>query len=60
MQAEYGMSLGDQLAQQAVGELAYEIDSEIVYGLVDAAPMKANLVFSGAQPIGVNNLKLVA
>lgn len=54
MQSEYGVDIGSQLAEQAVGELAYEIDSEIVFGLVDAAPMKQELVFNGAQPIGVN------
>ena len=54
MQAEYGMNLGDQLAEQAVGELSYEIDSEIVWGLVDAAPMKKSLVFQANDRIGVS------
>ena len=53
-QAEYGLNLGDQLAEQAVGELAYEIDSEIVFGLVDAAPMKAGLTFQQNDRIGVS------
>ena len=53
-QAEYGLNLGDQLAEQAVGELAYEIDSEIVFGLVDAAPMKAALTFQQNDRIGVS------
>ena len=53
-QAEYGMNLGDQLAEQAVGELSYEIDSEVVYGLVDAAPMKKVLTFQANDRIGVS------
>lgn len=53
-QAEYGWNLGDQLAEQAVGELSYEIDSEIVWGLVDAAPMKAALTFQANDRVGVS------
>ena len=36
---DYNMDLGEQLAQQAQGELAYEIDSEAV-----------NMLFKGAEP----------
>lgn len=56
MQAEYGINIGDQLAEQAVGELSYEIDSEIVFGLCDAAPMKKELVFNGMDRVGVSTM----
>lgn len=42
---DYGFDLGDQLAQQAQGELAYEIDSEGVRLLVDGAEEDSRLNF---------------
>ena len=53
-QTDYGFNLGDQLAEQAVGELSYEIDSEIIAGLADAAPMKKGLVFLANDRVGVS------
>ena len=53
-QTDYGFNLGDQLAEQAVGELAYEIDSEVVAGLCDAAPMSADLIWNRQGRIGLS------
>lgn len=53
-QQDYGMNLQDLLAEQAVGELSYEIDSEIVYGLADAAPLKRDLVWNRRGRIGLS------
>lgn len=50
---DYGMDLGEQLAEQASGELAYEIDSEIVNGLADAVPAE-RVVWSKFQKSGVS------
>lgn len=52
---DYGFDLGDQLAEQAVGELSYEIDSEIV-GLLDemAGEALTDLTWSKTLPVGVN------
>ena len=53
---DYGFDLGDNLAKQAVGELQYEIDTEIVTGLrdaVDPASFAAH-VWSKTLPIGVS------
>lgn len=38
---DYGFDLGDQVATQAVGQLAYEIDTEVVKTIVDAAKFDA-------------------
>ena len=51
---DYGFDLGDQLAEQAVGRLSYEIDTEIVQLLVDNAPEANDLVWSKSLPIGVS------
>ncbi len=40
---DYGFDLGDQLAEKACGQLAYEIDTEVVNLLVDNAE-KSNLL----------------
>ncbi len=53
-QTDYGFNLGDQLAEQAVGELAYEIDSEIVAGLVDAAPLSGDLIWNRQGRVGLS------
>ena len=50
---DYGFDLGDQLAEQAVGQLAYEIDTEIV-GLIDKCAGNAALKFNKRIPAGVS------
>ena len=51
---DYGFDLGDQLAEQAVGRLAYEIDTEIVDTLVANAAEDSELVWSKSLPHGVS------
>lgn len=51
---DYGVDLGDQLAEKAVGELSYEIDTEITNMLVDNAKEDAELVWSKTLPVGVS------
>jgi hypothetical protein len=51
---DYGFDLGDQLAEQAVGRLSYEIDTEVVQTLIDAAPVDGELVWSKTLPVGVS------
>ena len=52
---DYGFDLADGLAEQAVGQLAYEIDTEIVAMLHDAAQTDATIAsFSKTQPVGVS------
>ena len=51
---DYGFDLGDQLAEKAVGQLSYEIDTEVVKLLVDNAPADAELLWSKTLPIGVS------
>lgn len=51
---DYGFDLGDQLAEKAVGQLAYEIDTEVVQLLADNAPNDGDLVWSKTLPIGVS------
>lgn len=51
---DYGVDLGDQLAEKAVGELSYEIDTEITNMLVENAKEDAELVWSKALPVGVS------
>ena len=52
---DYGADLGDQLAEKAVGELSYEIDTEIT-NLLDttAGEAAAELVWSKTLPVGVS------
>jgi hypothetical protein len=47
---DYGFDLGDQLAEKAVGQLAYEIDTEVVKLLADNASAAAELTWSKAIP----------
>ena len=54
---DYGVDLGDQLAEKAVGELSYEIDTEITNMLVDEAEEDAELVWSKTLPIGVSKVE---
>ena len=51
---DYGVDLGDQLAEKAVGELSYEIDTEVTNLLVDNAVKDAELTWSKTLPIGVS------
>ena len=51
---DYGVDLGDQLAEKAVGELAYEIDTEITNMLADNAKVDPELTFSKTLPVGVS------
>lgn len=51
---DYGFDLGDQLAEKAVGQLRYEIDTEICDGLIAAAPTDVTLQWSKVLPIGVS------
>ena len=52
---DYGFDLADGLAEQAVGQLAYEIDTEIVDMLHDAASPVASIAdFSKTLGVGVS------
>ena len=55
---DYGFSLDKQIAEQACGELAYEIDTEIVDMLYQAAKARPERVtFDKTQPIGVSKFE---
>lgn len=54
---DYGFDLGDQLAEKAVGQLEYEIDTEVTQLLIDNATEDAELVWSKTLPVGVNPSK---
>lgn len=51
---DYGFDLGDQLAEKAVGELAYEIDTEITQLLIENADAVEGLKFNKAIPMGIS------
>jgi hypothetical protein len=52
---DYGFDLGDQLAEKAVGQLAYEIDTEITDKLIEiAGEADADLKWSKVIPVGVS------
>lgn len=51
---DYGFDLGDQLAEKAVGQLAYEIDTEITQLLIDNAESDDSIVWSKTLPVGVS------
>lgn len=52
---DYGFDLGDQLAEKAVGELSYEIDTEIVELLdTTAGDAATSLQFNKAIPVGIS------
>lgn len=51
---DYGFDLGDQLAEKAVGQLEYEIDTEITQLLIDNANSDDDLVWSKTLPVGVS------
>lgn len=60
---DYGFNLDKQIAEQAVGELNFEIDSEIIGMLYQAAVEStkpeefAELTWSKTQPIGVSKFE---
>ena len=55
---DYGFSLDKQIAEQACGELAYEIDTEIVDMLREGAgEANAELVWSKTLPVGVSKFE---
>lgn len=47
---DYGFDLGDQLAEKAVGQLSYEIDTEITNLLIENAKEDSELVWSRTVP----------
>ena len=60
---DYGFDMGSELAKQAAGQLAYEVDVEVINGLIDLGKEnastltpaeQASLVFNRAVPIGVS------
>ena len=51
---DYGFDLADGLAEQAVGQLSYEIDTEVCNMLIDAAQTTSVADFSKTLPVGVN------
>ena len=51
---DYGFDLGDQLAEKAVGQLNYEIDTEITDLLISSASQDGDLVWSKTLPTGVS------
>ena len=54
---DYGFSLDKQIAEQACGELAFEIDCEIVNMLRDAAFEQDVLTWSKTLPVGVSKFE---
>lgn len=55
---DYGFSLDKQIAEQAVGELAYEIDTEIVDMLYEGAQAnEERITWSKTLPIGVSKFE---
>ena len=54
---DYGFDLGDQLAEKAVGQLAYEIDTEVCQLLIDNAEFKADLEFNKVVPYGISKME---
>lgn len=52
---DYGFDLGEQLSEKAVGQLMYEIDTEVCDTLINAAgDVLPDLVWSKTLPVGVN------
>jgi len=52
---DYGFDLGDQLAEKAVGQLSYEIDTEVVQLLDETAgTAQTALAWSKTLPVGVS------
>lgn len=53
-QQENNIDLGKLLQTQAVGELSYEIDTEVVKLLAESAPTDATLEFNKTKPNGIS------
>lgn len=52
---DYGFDLGDQLAEKAVGQLTYEIDTEVIELLKETAGTPVDgLTWSKTLPVGVS------
>ena len=51
---DYGFDLGDQLAEKACGQLAYEIDTEITDLLIENAVEDADLEWNKVIPYGIS------
>ena len=51
---DYGFDLPEQLSTQAVAELSYEIDSEVVALLAENAELDESLTFNTTLPYGVS------
>ena len=47
---DYGFDLGDQLAEKAVGQLQYEIDTEVTQLLIDNAEVREDLKWNRTVP----------
>ena len=54
---DYGFDLGDQLAEKAVAELAYEIDTEITDLLIKNSGEDPTLRWNKALPTGVSKME---
>ena len=54
---DYGIDLGDQLAEKAVGQLSYEIDTEVTQLLIDNATFESELQWSKTLPVGVSKME---
>ena len=53
-QQENNIDLGKLLQTQAVGELSYEIDTEVVKLLAESAPLDETLEFNKTRPNGIS------
>ena len=51
---EMGLDLGEVLAKQAIAEISYEIDTEIVKLLATSAPVDETLKFNKRIPAGIS------
>ena len=55
---DYGFNMEDELAKQAVGQLAYEVDTEVVTTLDETAgAADAALTWSKTLPVGVSKME---
>ena len=54
---DYGFDLGDQLAEKAVGQLNYEVDTEVTDLLINNASQADELVWSKTLPVGVSKME---
>ena len=54
---DYGFDLGDQLAEKAVAQLSYEIDTEVCQLLIDNADADDAVVFNKTVPYGISMME---